>query len=291
MQQPRLVTRHCGGRCHEYRAAVLVVAIAIGFLTAGCGSGAGSAIKSLAPSVSISVPSISPAARTTPTPTTQPSAPTTTAQPTTPTTTAQLTTPTTTAQPSAPTTTAQPSVTHTAVAPAATVQPTSSPTPGSGSGSSLTWLWVLIGAVAVIGVIVLVLIARHVGRRSVVAGGWLSKAIDAYAQGSALHDAMSIAARPEALAAEDSTARWADIQRRADDFAQMLYALREQAADADDRTRVTDVLATMQAVRSAMDAQRAPGGATADQAEVVRGRLVAFEQSLRELRPGDRRPR
>jgi hypothetical protein len=69
----------------------------------------------------------------------------------------------------------------------------------------------------------------------------------------------------------------------------VLYALREAAVEADDRMRVTDVLGTLAAVRSAMDADRAPGGATADQAEVVRGRLFAFRDSLGRLRPPDPR--
>jgi hypothetical protein len=234
-------------------AAGLVLCAAVGFLAAGCGSGVSSAVKSLAPSVSL--PSISPGAQPAPAPT------------------------------------AQPSVTQTAAQPAPANPAASSPTPSTGSGSSLTWLWILIGAVVVISLVVLAIVTRHFGRRSVVLGGWLSRALDAYAQGSALHDAMSIAARPEALTAADSGARWADIQRRADGFAQALYALRESAAEADDRARVEDVLAALQAVRSGMDAQRAIGGADAEQAGVVQGRLLEFERALRELRPSDRRIR
>jgi hypothetical protein len=164
-----------------------------------------------------------------------------------------------------------------------------SPTASGGAGSSLTWLWVLIGAAVIIGVIALVLIARYVGRRPTIVAGWLSRAVDAHAQGSALHDAMSIAARPDALTAEDSGERWADIQQRADDFARTLHALRAAAAEDDDRTRVTDVLGSLQAVRTTMDALRAPGGAAAGQGKVVRDRLTAFERSLRELRPADHR--
>ena len=44
------------------------------------------------------------------------------------------------------------------------------------------------------------------------------------------------------------------------------------------------MLASLQAVRSAMDAERAPGGAGPQQAETIRGRLYAFESSLRALR-------
>jgi hypothetical protein len=157
-----------------------------------------------------------------------------------------------------------------------------------GSGLSLTWLWILIGVVVLISVIVLVLVGRHagryIGRDSVVVGGWLSGAIEAYEKGSALHHAISAAQRPGALAAADSGARWSDIQGRADDLAQALHALREAAPESEDRARVADALALLQSVRSAMDEQKASGGADAGQAEIVRARLDAFEVSLRRLR-------
>jgi hypothetical protein len=181
------------------------------------------------------------------------------------------------------TATAEPSAT----APAPAAQPSSSPAPGSGSSSALIWLWVGIGAVVLIGIIVLV--ARSSGRRSAAAAGWRSKVIDAYAKGSAVYDAMSVAETPAALAAADAGARWSEIQRRADDLAQTLYALREAGPTDDDRARVADVLHWLQAVRAGMDAERSPGGASPQQAEVVRSRLRSFEAALRALRAlGDR---
>jgi uncharacterized membrane protein len=184
--------------------------------------------------------------------------------------------------------TSQPSATSSASAPAATAQPSSSPTAGSGSGSGLIWLWVLLGVIVLIGVIVGIVRAR--GRRSAAAGSWRSSVVDAYAKGSALHDAMSVAETPGALGAYDAGARWADIQRRADDLTQTLYALREAAPDDESRARVADVLVSLQTVRSAMDAERAPGGADARQAEVARERLAFFEISLRALRGSDQQP-
>jgi hypothetical protein len=113
--------------------------------------------------------------------------------------------------------------------------------------------------------------------------------IDAYAKGSAVYDAMSVAEAPAARAAADAAARWSEIQRRADDLTQALYALQEAAPAEDDRARVTDVLRSLQAVRSAMEAERSPGGANGRQAEFVRSRLRTFEAALRELQaPGDR---
>ena len=95
---------------------------------------------------------------------------------------------------------------------------------------------------------------------------------------------MSVAEAPGGLAAADAAARWSDIQRRADDLAQTLYALREEVPqDSPDGARIADTLASLQAVRSAMDAERAPGGASLEQADVVRSRLASFESSLRAL--------
>jgi hypothetical protein len=60
--------------------------------------------------------------------------------------------------------------------------------------------------------------------------------------------------------------------------------LREQVPQhSPDGARIADTLASLQAVRSAMDAERAPGGAGLGQADVVRSRLASFESSLRAL--------
>ncbi len=94
---------------------------------------------------------------------------------------------------------------------------------------------------------------------------------------------------PGALYAADSPARWTDIQRRADDLAQTLYRLRESAPNEDARMQVADVLGALQAVRSAMTAERAPEGAPPGQADIVRSRLFAFDSALRRFRPEDPR--
>ena len=165
---------------------------------------------------------------------------------------------------------------------APTAPATGSAAPAASSGTSLIWLWVLLGVLVLAGLIAL--IARSARRRSAAAAGWRSRLVDAYAKGSALHDAMSVAEAPGGLAAADAAARWSDIQRRADDLAQTLYALREEVPQhSPDGARIADTLASLQAVRSAMDAERAPGGASLEQADVVRSRLASFESSLRAL--------
>jgi hypothetical protein len=271
------------------RSLLLAAAIlAVVCLATGCGA-AQSAVSSLASRASATsshgatTPSSDPT--TTPSPAvttvTATATPTPTPTPTTPS--PAVTTVTATATP-----TVRPSVTVTrpAASPSATVS--SSPAASSSEATKLLWLWILLGALVVIGVIVL--IARSVGHRSAAAASWRSRVIDAYAKGSALNDAMAVAETPGALAAADASARWYDIQRRADDFAQTLYALREAAPNEDERARVENVLGSLQAARSAMDAERAPGGAGPQHAEIVRSRLMSFEASLRTLRGSDQPP-
>ena len=174
---------------------------------------------------------------------------------------------------------ARPSVTVT-VTSAPTAPAAGSAAPAASSGTSLTWLWVLLGVLVLAGLIALIVRSS----RRPAAAGRRSRLVDAYAKGSALHDAMSVAAAPGGLAGSDGAARWADIQRRADDLAQTLYALREEVPQhSPDGARIADTLASLQAVRSAMDAERVPGGAGLGQADVVRSRLAYFESSLRAL--------
>ena len=251
-----------------------VAMLVAGCLVAGCGSSAKSAIGSATSRAASAVSSATAGGTATPTPTVTP---TPTPTPTTPTT-----------VPSTET------VTATATATAATTESATSPTPatspsaaasGSSSGTNLLWLWILLGVLILAGLIAWIVQSGR--RRSAATAGWQSRLIDAYAKGSALHDAMVVAEAQGDLASSDARARWYDIQRRADDLAQTLYTLREAAPDPEDQAAIADVLASLQAVRSAMDAERAPGGARPELTEVVRRRLYAFESSLRALRAGD----
>jgi hypothetical protein len=251
-----------------------VAMLVAGCLVAGCGSSAKSAIGGATSRAASAVSSAAGAATATPTPTVTP---TPTPTPTTP-----------TAEPSTET------VTATETATAAPTESATSPTPttstsaaasGSSSGTSLLWLWILLGVLILAGLIAWIVQSGR--RRSAATAGWRSRLIDAYAKGSALHDAMVVAEAQGDLASGDARARWYDIQRRADDLAQTLYALREAAPDPEDQAAMGEVLASLQAVRSAMDAERAPGGARPELAEVVRRRLYAFESSLRALRADD----
>jgi hypothetical protein len=172
--------------------------------------------------------------------------------------------------------------------PAAAASPESTAATSS-SGSSLLWLWILLAVLAVI-IIIAFLIARS-RRGPKPADVWRSRALDAYAKGSALYDAMQLAEAPGALVAQDAAARWADIQRRADDLAQTLYAMREAAPDEDKRMRSDDVLVALQAVRSAMAAERGTDVSQVPPPDLVQSRLMSFGASLQALRePDDGRP-
>jgi hypothetical protein len=172
--------------------------------------------------------------------------------------------------------------------PAAAASPESTAATSS-SGSSLLWLWILLAALALI-IIIAFLIARS--RRGPKPGEiWQSRALDAYAKGSALYDAMQLAEAPGALVAQDAAARWADIQRRADDLAQTLYAMREAAPDEDKRMRSDDVLVALQGVRSVMAAERGTDVSQVPPPDLVHSRLMSFGASLQALRePDDGRP-
>jgi len=186
-----------------------------------------------------------------------------------------------------PTVTATATVTAPA-APSTTHEPAPPPTAtgtGSSSGSTPIWPWILLGVAVLAALTGWIVHASR--RRSATAAGWQSRLIDAYAKGSALHDAMAVAESPGQFWAPDAAGRWTDIQRRADDLTQELYSLREAVPDDGDRARIADTLVSLQAARSAMDAERAPGGPDPRQAEVVRDRLDSFEMSLRALRSGD----
>lgn len=243
-----------------------VAMLVAGCLVAGCGSSVKSAIGSATSRAASAVSSATAGSTVTPTPTPTPT-------PTTP-----------TAEPSTQTVTATETATATPTESATSSTPSAAASE-SNSGTSLLWLWILLGVLILAGLIAWIVTAGR--RRSAASAGWRSRLIDAYAKGSALHDAMVVAEAQGDLASSDARARWYDIQRRADDLAQTLYALREAAPDPEDQAGIGDVLASLQAVRSAMDAERAPGGARQELAEVVRRRLYAFESSLRALRAGD----
>ena len=229
-------------------AAAILLA---GFVLAACGQGGGGAIASFSPSrsASISVPSRS----------------------------ASVSLPSPSASASALPTTAQ-----SAVAPAANAPASGSASGGSESSSSLIWLWIVIGLLVLIGLIVA--ITRASGRRSAAAAGWQDRVVGVYAESAALCDSMRAAETPAALAAWDADARWSDIQRRADDLTRSLYALREAAPDEDERARVSDVLVAVQGARTAMEAERGPGGDDGSRAQMVHSRLLAFAASIRALR-------
>lgn len=197
--------------------------------------------------------------------------------------------------------TAQPSATATAASPTAapsTASPTAapstaptapSPTPSSsasGSGANLIWLWFVLGALALLGIILLATRSPARARPSAAAASWRPRAVDAYAKGAAFDGAVRAAER-QGVFAEAASVRWADLQRRADDLTEALYAMRETAPTEHRRVQVENAILSLRAVRDAMDAQRSPGDASSQQGGVLYSRLSALESSLNALRVPD----
>ena len=240
-----------------------------------CGA-AGSSVRSAVSSVAASVTATRTGA------TGQPS----TAEPTTapPTTAPPTTAPPTTAPPTtAPPTTAAPTT-------AAPTTAAAAPTPAATGSSTSPWVWVLVavGVVVAAGLVIWALVAHR--RRSAAATGWRARVIDAYAKGSALHDAMAAAETPGALTGPDAGFRWSDLQRRADDYSQLLYAMQQEAPGEIERILVADVIASLQAARSAMAAERSTGAYDSGLAGIARDRIAFFASSVNSLREPNVRP-
>ena len=190
----------------------------------------------------------------------------------------------TSAAPSPTPSVVSPTEAPTTAAPTSPAAPATSPASSSGLASDLIWLWIVLGALVLLGIIFFA--TRGPSRSSVAAASWRSRAEDAYAAGGALDRAVRAAERQGAFT-EGNSARWHDIQRHADDLTQRLYAMRETAPNEERRGQVADALAALQGVRYAVDAQRAPGGAGAQQSGPLHARLLDLESSLNELRLPD----
>jgi len=232
------------------KSVLLVAAILVtGCLAAACVQSASGATTSPAPSASAP-------ATAAPPPSTQPPSPA----------------PSTASPPVAPST-----------APPATPA-SSSPASSGGSGFNLLWLWVILGILVL--VVIIVLATRSPGR-SDEAVLWRSRTAHTYEQGGAFDSAVREGERQGAYLDRDGAA-WHHIQNRAHDLTEALYILREEARTEGQRAQVEDALAALQAVRYALDAEGAPGAASAQQSETLHARLAALESSLNALRvPND----
>jgi len=242
---------------------------------AACGA-TGSSVRSAVSSIAASVTATGTGGTGQPTTAPPTTAPPTTAPPT--------TAPPTTAPPTtAPPTTAAPTAAAPTTAGAAT-------TPAATGSSTSPWVWVLVAvAVVVVAGLVIWAVAAH-RRRSAAATDWRGRVIDAYAKGSALHDAMAAAETPGALTGPDAGYRWSDLQRRADDYSQLLYAMQQQAPGEIERFQVADVIASLQAARSAMAAERSTAVPDGGLAGVARDRIALFGSSVNSLREPNVRP-
>ncbi len=173
---------------------------------------------------------------------------------------------------------ASPTVAPSTAAP--TTPASSSPASSGGFSFNLIWLWVILGAAVL--VVIIVLATRSPGG-SDEAVLWRSRTGHTYEQGGAFDSAVREGERQGAYLDRNGAA-WHHIQNRAHDLTEALYILREEALTEGQRAQVEDALAAMQAVRYALDAEGAPGAASAQQSETLHARLAALESSLNALR-------
>ena len=166
------------------------------------------------------------------------------------------------------------------VAPSTAAPASSSPASSGGFSFNLIWLWVILGAAVL--VVIIVLATRSPGG-SDAAVLWRSRTEHTYEQGGAFDSAVREGERQGAYLDRNGAA-WHHIQNRAHDLTEALYILREEARTEGQRAQVEDALAAMQAVRYALDAEGAPGAASAQQSETLHARLAALESSLNALR-------
>ena len=235
------------------RRLVRSVLLAAAILVTGCLAAA--CVQTASGAVASSPPTASAPATVTPPPSSAPAPPT----------------------PSAPSPTVAPST-----APPATPA-SDSPAPSGGSSFNLIWLWIILGAVVL--VVIIVLATRSPGR-SDQAVLWRSRTAHTYEQGGAFDSAVREGEHQGAYLDRDGAA-WHHIQHRAHDLTEALYILREEARTEGQRAQVEDALAALQAVRSALDAEGAPGAASAQQSETLHARLADLESSLNALRVPD----
>jgi hypothetical protein len=286
-------------------AWILVGALAAAVLAAACGSGVGDAIRSsigAGPSVALptnqpSRPTIEPSrtlptteaptteaptteaptteAPTTEAPTTEPptTGPPTTEPPTTepPTTEPPTTEPPTTEPPSTEPTTESPTETAPSETPSVSASPVAGEEPANG------WIWLLV--FGILGAL-LILFAM---RREPKGPTWQEQVLAIYSVGATYRDAVTMeVAAPAAQATPQSEARWTELDRQADELAARLHALEAAPRNEEVAAAVAQALAALGAARSATRTYRTTGQ-VAD-AETVRTRLQAFEQSIGVLR-------
>ena len=170
------------------------------------------------------------------------------------------------------TTSPSPGAPATATAPSSPIPPLPSPTPRA-----------VLGGLVLVGIIVL---ATRSPGSSAAAVNWRVRAADAYKEGGHFDSAVREGERQGAFLDPDGAA-WHHIQHRADNLTEALYILRETARTEGRRAQVADALAALQAVRYALDAERAQGRAGERQSGAIRSGLLALESSLNAMRAGD----
>ena len=145
--------------------------------------------------------------------------------------------------------------------------------------------WVIAGAVLVLLLLVLLLWWRGQAKSSAAEhSSWRDNAYDAFANGGAIHDALTVQVTGTSPPTSSSQE---NVDRRVNELAVQLHALEIAPPNATAASSVQEVLATLATVRSAVQANlssRAADPSDADRvtesAALVRRRLAELDKSL-----------
>ncbi len=263
------------GQTVAMRTRIAVVAALLVVATAGAPVAAAVALPAQTPTTTPT---------TAPTPTTTPTTPPTT--PSTTPSTAATTTPPTTSQPTSTTPTTRETTTSSSTSSTTSTTTPATATRGGSGLSGKTIALIILAVVAALLIILLIVVVLRRQRRE----QWAREARDAVADGTGLAGVVS-----QGLAALDqpvlAARTWSDLDSRGARLHGRLGVLAERAPDERSGAVVTGMDRDLQALRSAVEADRAlrvgPPAPTAEQlgysAAVVRQRLADLQQSLGQL--------
>jgi len=143
------------------------------------------------------------------------------------------------------------------------------------------WAWVLLVVVVIVAIVAVV--ARSSGRRGAARSDWRTRALEVYAQGASLVDALSLETSGPAPARQDEwIRRWGDIDRRADAFSTALHGVESGSRDTQTTQAIGDLESAATVLRSSIRAraEAGPGG----QPGPLMDRVQEFERCLQAYR-------
>jgi len=143
------------------------------------------------------------------------------------------------------------------------------------------WAWVLLAVVVIVAIVAVV--ARSSGRRGAERSDWRTRALQVYAEGASLMDALSLETSGPAPARQDEwVRRWSEIDRRADAFSTALHGVESGSRDSQTTQAIGDLGSATTVLRSSIRAraEAGPGGQPGPLAD----RVQEFERCLQVYR-------